>query len=99
MNSSSNQTIEQLTERYNKLNVKKIGTERDLMHAQEQLSKLQNEAKLIWGTDDINILENKLQEMRTSNEKKLTDYQKHLDEIEIKLKSIEEGELQAEGNL
>lgn len=99
MNSSNNQTIEQLTERYTKLNEKRIRTESDLRHAQAKLTELQKEARANWGTDDIQALDEKLQEMRKSNQKKLTDYQAHLDEIENKLKSIEESEKCAEDNL
>lgn len=99
MNSSNNQTIEQLTQRYTKLNEKRIRTESDLRHAEQQLSKLQEEARTNWGTDDIQALDEKLQEMRKSNQKKLTDYQQHLDEIETQLKSIEESEKSAEETL
>jgi hypothetical protein len=96
MSSSNNQTIEQLTERYKKLNETRIGTERDLKHANEQLSKLKEQAMSTWGTDDIETLQKMLEEMRISNDKKLTDYQKHIEEIETRLKGIEEGELNAE---
>lgn len=98
MNSQTNQTIEQLTERYKKLNEKRIRTESDLSHAEQQLSKLKEEALANWGTDDIHTLDEKLQEMRKSNEQKLTDYQQHLDEIELKLKEIENNESDGEGN-
>lgn len=99
MNSSNKQTIEQLTQRYSELNVKRIQTETDLKHAEQQLSKLKEEAKVNWGTDDINALGGILDEMRKSNEKKLTDYQQHLDEIEAKLKEIDESDIAAEGKL
>ncbi|MBA3238175.1 MAG: hypothetical protein H0T62_07510 [Parachlamydiaceae bacterium] len=96
MNSSNNQTIDQLTVRYTKLNEKRIRAESDLKHAEDQLLKLKSDARTMWGTDDIHELDEKLQEMRKSNEKKLTDYQKHLDEIETKLKKIDEEEIAAE---
>lgn len=98
MNSTNNQTIEQLTVRYTQLNEKRIRAESDLKHAENELSKRKEEARGMWGTDDINELDEKLQEMRKSNEKKLTDYQKHLNEIETKLKFIDEGEIAPEGN-
>ncbi len=93
MNSSNNQTIEQLTTRYTKLNETRITAESDLKHATKELSKLKQEALEIYGTDDISTLQEKLDEMRKSNEKKLNDYQNHLDEIETKLKAIDEDQV------
>lgn len=93
MSSSNNQTIEQLTVRYTSLNEQRISAQRDLHNAENQLSKLKDHAMATWGTDDLDILDKKLQEMRTNNEKKRADYQKHLDDIEAKLKLIEGNEI------
>ena len=93
MNSSNNQTIEQLTSRYNKLHETRITAGSDLKHATNELSKLKQEALENYGTDDITALEYKLNEMRQSNEQKLESYQQHLDEIETKLKAIDEDEV------
>lgn len=92
MNSSNNQTLEDLKGRYEKLNEQRIRTQTELKHAEDNLSTLQAQAREVWGTDDIDTLEKKLQEMRASNEKKLADYQRHLDEIEANLKQIEHRE-------
>ena len=84
------QTIEQLTERYNSLNTKKIQAEAHLKSAETQLSELKKEAHKEYGTDDLDKLKEMLQAMETENEKKRADYQTSLDKIEGDLKKVEE---------
>src|SRR6187402_1642112 len=84
------QTIEQLQERYQSLNKKKIQAETNLDHAQKQLTVLQNEAREKYGTDDVSELRKKLAQMTAENEAKRRQYQVDLDRIETELKAVDE---------
>jgi chromosome segregation ATPase len=84
------QTIEQLQERYQSLNKKKIQAETNLDHAQKQLTALQKEARDKYGTDDVAELRKKLDQMTAENEAKRRQYQVDLDRIEGELKAVDE---------
>jgi hypothetical protein len=86
---SADQTIEQLQERYGKLNTKKIEADRDLKHAMEHLESLKKEARENFGTDDVDELRKKLAAMRAENEEKRKNYQADLDKIEADLANVE----------
>ncbi|MFO8112514.1 MAG: hypothetical protein R6T92_08405 [Desulfosalsimonadaceae bacterium] len=84
------QSIESLTDRYNKLHTRKIEAETNLKTARKQLDQLKKEALEKYGTDDLDALKKKLAEMETENEKKRAQYQQSLDQIESLLKQVEE---------
>ncbi len=84
------QSIESLTDRYNKLHTRKIEAETNLKTARRQLDRLKKEALEKYGTDDLDALKKKLEEMEAENEKKRTQYQQSLDQIESRLKQVEE---------
>ena len=86
----ANESIEQLTKRYNALNTKKNYADANLLNATKELARIQEEAIANWGTDDLAALEKKLEEMRKENEKKRAEYQSHLEEIEARLAAVEE---------
>lgn len=84
------QSIESLTDRYNKLHTRKIEAETNLKTARKQLDRLKQEALEKYGTDDLDALKKKLAEMEAENEKKRARYQQSLDQIESRLKQVEE---------
>lgn len=84
------QTIEQLTERYRRLNERKIQSATLLKHAQDQLEKLKSEAREKYGSDDLAVLEAKLADMKAENERKRAAYQAELDRIEGDLTQVEQ---------
>jgi chromosome segregation ATPase len=84
------QTIEQLQERYQELNNKKVAATTLLTQARQQLEKLQREAQEKYGTNDIAALRAKLQEMKDENERKRAEYQADLERIERELTEVEE---------
>ena len=83
------QGIEELQQRYQSLNAKRITAEADLKNAQKRLDELRQEARAKYGTDDIEQLERKLQAMREENEQKRSAYQAELDRIEDALAEVE----------
>ena len=83
------QTIEELQARYQKLQQEKIRAETKRENAEQQLSELKAEALETYGTDDIEALKKKLEEMKAENEQKRADYQAHLDKIESDLSEVE----------
>ena len=85
----STQTIEELSERYKKLNEQKIQAGTNLDNAQKQLNELKKKAKREYGTDDLGELKKKLEEMKRKNEEDRANYQESLDKIEAELLDID----------
>lgn len=81
--------IEQLKKKHKELEKQKTTAEANLKTATDQLEALKEEAKQKYETDDLDQLRRRLAEMKESNEKKRADYQKHLEEIEIRLAQVE----------
>jgi hypothetical protein len=82
--------IEQLKKRHKELEEKKITAEANLNNAGRVLEELKREAKSKYATDDPAELQKKLQEMKSENERKRAQYQKHLEEIQSKLAQVEQ---------
>jgi chromosome segregation ATPase len=82
------QDIEKLRERHKSLEHQKITAEANLMTSEKTLNDLKRQARESYGTDDLDELGKKLDDMKQENETKRADYQQHLDEIEQKLKDI-----------
>lgn len=87
--SGSTLDIEQLKKKHKELERRKTTAEADLRNATQQLDALKEEARQKYGTDDLDELRARLTEMKQSNERKRADYQKHLEEIEIRLAQVE----------
>ena len=88
-NKAEQQTIEELQQRYQALNTKKIEAQTEFRNAKKRLEQLQEAARKEFGTDDIAELQRKLQEMKDENERKRAQYQEDLDGIEGDLAEIE----------
>lgn len=88
--STREQTIQQLQERFQALNKKKIQAETNLDNSRKQLDALQKEAREKYGTDDVAQLRAKLDQMKAENEQKRRTYQADLDRIEGELKAVEQ---------
>jgi len=84
------QSIEQLQERYQQLNKRKIQAETHLQNAQHQLEKLQDEARQKYGTADVAELRQKLAAMKAENESKRAGYQAELERIESDRVAVEQ---------
>jgi hypothetical protein len=83
------QSIEQLTRRYNDLHRKKIEAETNLKSAEKNLNEQKENAVAAYGTDDLDELKRKLEEMKTENERKRSAYQCLLDTIDTNLEQVE----------
>src|SRR5262249_25120112 len=81
--------IETLKQRHAELDRARVTAEANLKNATEQLAELKEEAMKLYGTDDLDALRAKLQEMREQNERKRAEYQRHLEEIEAKLTEVD----------
>ena len=86
----SKQTIEELRAHYQELSNKRIEAGANLKTANQTLEQLKEEARRLWGTDDVYDLERKLAAMREENERKRTEYQQHLETIETQLREVDE---------
>lgn len=84
------QNIETLTLRYQKLHTQKIEAETSLKHALQQLEDLKQQALEDFGTDDIDQLKEKLDEMELENERQRSEYQAALDKIEADLEGVQQ---------
>lgn len=81
-------TIEQLRKRYEVLNKEQITADANYKNAKKQLDELKGTARDAYGTDDLDALRAKLAEMEAENERKLAEYQAHLDTIESDLRDV-----------
>jgi len=87
--SAGEQTIEQLQQRYQDLNRKKIQAETQRDSAKHRLDELKVQAREKYDTDDVAKLQEKLAEIITENTRKKTKYQEDLDKIEKELAGVE----------
>lgn len=87
---SDKQSIEQLQERYQDLQKRKIQAETQKSGAEERLEELRQQAVEKYGTADVAELKTKLKEMKAENEKKRAKYQADLDKIDEGLREVEE---------
>jgi chromosome segregation ATPase len=81
--------IEQLRKKHKDLEGKKIAAQTNLKNAEDQLSRLKQEAREKWDTDDLEELKQKLENMKTDNENKRASYQQHVEQIETRLSDVE----------
>jgi hypothetical protein len=89
MTSKTIQDIETLRKRHTELDRKRAAAEANLKTATDNLEALKREARESYGTDDLDALRAKLEEMKKENERKRAEYQKHLDEIENGLNELD----------
>jgi hypothetical protein len=87
--------IEQLRKKHKELETKKIAAEANLHNAETQLHALKQQALERWGTDDLAELKQKLEDMKTDNEKKRAAYQDHIQGIENRLAEVEKQSVEA----
>jgi chromosome segregation ATPase len=83
------QTIEQLQQRYQDLNRKKIQAETQRDTATNRLNELKAQALAKYGTDDVAKLQEQLAGIITENAQKKAKYQTDLDNIEKGLAAVE----------
>lgn len=83
------QSIEQLQQRYQGLQTRKIQAETQRDSAQERLQELKEQAVEKYGTSDVVELKSKLEQMKTENEKKRAKYQTDLDKVDQALGEVE----------
>ena len=81
--------IESLKRRHRELENQKIAAQTNLDRAAEELDQLKRDAREQYGTDDLEQLRLKLEEMKRDNERKRVDYDGHLAQIENELSQIE----------
>lgn len=81
--------IKELGERFEKLKKKRIQAETKLDESTKELEKLRKEALETFGTDDVDQLEAKLNKMKAENDRKRTEFEKQLGDVEQKLEQVE----------
>ena len=81
--------IESLKRRHRELENQKIAAQTNLDRAAEELDQLRRDAREQYGTEDLDQLRQKLEEMKRDNERKRVDYDRHLGQIEKELGEIE----------
>lgn len=82
-------SIDELRERYQALHQQKIRAEANRETAEQRLSELKLEARETYGTDDVEELKRKLEELKAENERKRADYQAHIEQVESDLAKVE----------
>ena len=88
-NTNDAQDMEKLRARYKTLETKKITAEANLKTSNQTLDNLKRQAREKYGTDDLALLRDQLEEMLRENERKRAEYQQHLTLIENELAAVE----------
>ena len=70
--------IEALKKRHRELENQRIAAQTNLKTATDQLELLKKESREQYGTDDLDQLRDKLEEMKRDNERKRVEYDRHL---------------------
>jgi hypothetical protein len=83
------QDIEELRRRHECLKTKKITAEANLATSCGTLENLKKQAREEYGTDDLEMLRAKLEQMTRENERKRAEYQEHLTTLETQLAEVE----------
>ena len=83
------QSIEQLTNRFRKLDQEKTRVQTLLDSSSQQLEKLLSEAGEKFGTRDLDELKAKLKELESENESMKKQYQSELEAVENRLAKLE----------
>jgi len=83
------ETIEQLRERYDKLNHRKTEAQTLLKSAEGELERIRADAREKFGTDDLEALKKRLAELEAENLRRREAYQKQLDSIDTALKEVD----------
>src|SRR4030095_10500343 len=83
------QDIGALGQRYDELRTKKIAAHTNLETSTQNLEGLKRLAREKYGTDDLEALRAKLEEMKDENNRRLADYDRHLATIEQQLSQVE----------
>jgi predicted nucleic acid-binding Zn-ribbon protein len=82
-------SIDDLKKRYEMLRDRKVTAEANLKTSTDELERVKLEAREQYGTDDLAKLEAKLEEMKQENQRKRTEYQGLLKQVEDKLAAVE----------
>ena len=82
--------MEQLRKRYEDLSTRKTRCETNLDNATNALENLQAQARSEYGTDDLEALQQRLEEMKAKNHELQETYRESLDAIERGLKDVDE---------
>ena len=90
--------IEALKKRHRELENQRIAAQTNLKTATDQLEQLKKESREQYGTDDLDRLREKLEEMKRDNERKRVEYDRHLAEIERNLDEVERDGSPPHGN-
>jgi hypothetical protein len=80
-----------LKDQHRVLHERKIATERDRLNLEERLRELRAQAEREYGTSDIEELRRLLEERREANDRMVEEYQRHVEDIQARLKEIDEG--------
>jgi hypothetical protein len=81
----------ELKDQHRVLHERKIATERDRLNLEERLRELRAQAEREYGTSDIEQLRRLLEERRDENDRMVEEYQRHVEDIQGRLKAIDEG--------
>ncbi|OIP90390.1 MAG: hypothetical protein AUK55_12870 [Syntrophobacteraceae bacterium CG2_30_61_12] len=81
--------LEALRSEYEKLSEKRIQTQTMVQNLEEQLQGLREKAEAEYGTSDLEKLEELLEQRRQENERRVTEYQQHIEGIKDQLKAVE----------
>ena len=81
--------MEQLRKRFDELSKRKTVCETQLETAEDTLKALKAQALAEYGTEDLDTLRERLEEMKAENQRRQEAYKASLDAIEANLKEVD----------
>ncbi len=81
--------MEALRQKHRELDARRIKAKANLETAENRLAELKREALENWQTDDLELLKQRLEQMKQENEAKRAAYQQHIEQVEARLREVE----------
>jgi len=83
------QELKDLKKQYEQLRDKKVRTEQDVANLSTRLEELKSSAQAEYGTSDPEELQALLEKKREQNEKVVSEYREHIQQIQADLADVE----------
>lgn len=96
-NTALERELAELKNEYQTLRDRKVRVEQDLANLVQQLEELEAGAEQAYGTSDPAELEKLLAEKQAENERLVSEYRSHINEIQKGLEQVEGGMAEEEG--
>lgn len=83
------QELNELRRQHEQLRDQRVRTEQDMTHLSNELARLKEQAREEYGTDDPEELQALLEKKREENERVVSEYREHIQQVQQDLAAVE----------